>query len=1021
MPHQGRLGRLASALGNVVTPQRVVMALFVALMAGLVPVDDAAAQGVGSVTGTIRNEETGEPLDYANVVLVKQPENTQWGSMTLGGGRFFLNGLPAGTYQIKVLYLGFKPIDEEIRVVAGESLTLSYDLEVTVAKTFDAFTVTADAIMVEVKDTETVYTIGSEDLTDYAVDSVEEAVARQAGVVSRGGELYVRGGRSGEVSFRVDGVAVDDPLGGSNISVSTFSVGKVETVTGGQDPEFGNALSGVVNIETREGNPQDFEFNARFTTDDFGRQDRTFTNFDRFEFGFGGPTKVVDNLTYWIAGDFRFTDNENYNRAERPETKVDLFGVELFKYRRRQVNSVNGSMKLAYQFDENKKKITAEYIGNYSRTEGYSPNWDVQGYVRQLVRMPIVDTRNTSAPFATGGYATFYYGPWVNNINDIARMRPVVTETSSGTRTTAMPILTLRDIRGIERSVIAQPVFVGARNPDGLFSTVPEDSSYQYVNSADFGQQSQRYSEQIKLFWRHTLTDDTFYELKLARVSFDLLQDVREDVSKYDFLHGGMRGADIFYGETIQFENGRDYYTDNDNPVFVTSGSDWPFYNDQGSNQYSMNFDITSQRYAGHKLKFGVRLLYNDLSRESIVSPGVSSVDRITSIRQLGASRNIFQTYNPEASFYIQDRWEYEGMVLSGGFRWDMFSPGSEAQIEVDNEELDPNVFKYKHQITPRLGFAFPITDKDAFNFHYGRFIQFPGRDVLFASQAVVGNSGVLGNPNLDSELTVQYQAGVKHQFNDFLAAQFAVYNRDIFGLISGTQVIDESTGNILARYINRAYGNARGVEVTLERRFHNRWAFDVAYTYAFADGVASSQEFGSNPNGLEFLPNQELPLNWDQRHSVAMSLRIAEPQKWAASVVFDYGAGFPWTPVYRFERRQDPLLENSERLPATYSVRIQAERSVNFYGQDLTLYLQGLNLLNEDQVTTTQPGLFPSPAGRTQASVAGTAYLTETGKYGNAYLQDVDGDNINDFVPLNDPRVFSQHRLFRVGVGWRF
>jgi len=48
-------------------------------------------------------------------------------------------------------------------------------------------------------------------------------------------------------------------------------------------------------------------------------------------------------------------------------------------------------------------------------------------------------------------------------------------------------------------------------------------------------------------------------------------------------------------------------------------------------------------------------------------------------------------------------------------------------------------------------------------------------------------------------------------------------------------------------------------------------------------------------------------------------------------------------------------------------------------------------------------------------------AYLTETGKYGNAYLQDVDGDNIDDFVPLNDPRVFSQHRLFRVGIGWQF
>ncbi len=1009
MPQPGRLARFP----------RWVAAILIAVCVSFVVTSDVHAQGTGGVQGVVRNAETGEPLDYANVVLEKIPEGTQWGGMSLGGGRFFLRGIPAGDYVLRILYLGFKPVEEEITVPAGETVNVEYDLEVTIAKTFDAFVVESRAIMVEVKDTETVYTIGSEDLTDYAVDTVEEAVARQAGVVSRGGELHVRGGRSGEISFRVDGVAVDDPLGGSAISVSTFSVGKIETVTGGQDPEFGNALSGVVNIQTREGKPDDFEFNARFTTDDFGRQDRTFTNYDRFEFGFGGPTGLAENLTYWISGDMVFTDNENFNRAFRPETKVELFGMELFKYRRRQQNDVKGSVKLAYTFDEGKKKATAEYIGNYTRSEPYRLNWDTQGYVRQLVRLPLLIDLGDRLIY-DGGYGTFFYGPWVENINNLAVTRPVTTGTGSGARTQPLPILRLRDIRGTERVAIAQPVFVGARSPDGLFSTVPEDSSYQFVNSADLGQQNQRYSEQMKLFWRQTLTDDTFYELKLSRVSFDLLQDVRQDASQFEYLHGGMRGPDIFNGETQQYIGQRDYYSDPDNPVFVTTGSDFPFYNDQRTTQYTLNFDITSQRYAGHKLKAGLRVVYNDLSRRSINSPGVISINRLSGEAQQGTSRNIFQTFNPEASFYLQDRWEYEGMVLSGGFRWDMFSPGSEAQIEVDNEELDRNVFKYKHQISPRLGFAFPITDKDAFNFHYGRFVQFPGRDVLFASQDVVGNSSTLGNPNLDSELTIQYQAGIKHQFNDFLAAQFAVYNKDIFGLISATQVVDEATGSILDRYINRAYGNARGLELTLERRFHNRWAFELAYTYAFADGVASSQEFGSNPNELEFLPNQELPLNWDQRHSVAMNLRIAEPNKWAAAITFDYGSGFPWTPFFRFERRQDPLLENSERLPATYSLRIQAERNVNFYGQNLTLYLQGLNLLNEDAVASLQPGLFPG-VGVNNASEAGVAYLTETGKYGNAYLQDVDGDNIDDFVPLNDPRVFSQHRLFRVGIGWRF
>ena len=44
----------------------------------------------------------------------------------------------------------------------------------------------------------------SESFQKYAIDSVEEALARQSGKLQRGGELYVRGGRSGETRLRLD-------------------------------------------------------------------------------------------------------------------------------------------------------------------------------------------------------------------------------------------------------------------------------------------------------------------------------------------------------------------------------------------------------------------------------------------------------------------------------------------------------------------------------------------------------------------------------------------------------------------------------------------------------------------------------------------------------------------------------------------------------------------------------------------------------------------------------------------------
>ena len=74
-------------------------------------------------------------------------------------------------------------------------------------------------------------------------------------------------------------------------------------------------------------------------------------------------------------------------------------------------------------------------------------------------------------------------------------------------------------------------------------------------------------------------------------------------------------------------------------------------------------------------MKTGLQIVYNDLEQLDIASPARETQNRFTAIWGLGSNRNQFHTYNPEASWYVQDRWEYEGMVMNYGFRWDMFSP----------------------------------------------------------------------------------------------------------------------------------------------------------------------------------------------------------------------------------------------------------------------------------------------------------------------------------------------------------
>ena len=969
------------------------------------------AQGVpGTIKGTIRDSETGEFLDYANVLI----KGTNRGTMSLGGGVFYFQGLRPGEYTIEVLYLGYAPEQITVDVEPGETAEILFDMKVVIVETLEAFTVEGAKYMVEVTSAAQEQKIGADRLADYAIDSVEDAVSKQAGVQMRDGELYVRGGRSGEVSMRIDGMPVDNVGGGAALSVSSMAVEAVNTVTGGMDAEFGSAMSGVINVTTRSGGDE-FEGGIRFTTDDFGRQDKTYTNYDRFEFGFGGPSPI-DKLTYWFAGDMFFTDTENYSVANRPEYRVNLGDQTLFRFRARQFNQVKGSTKWKYTFNEN-LRMTGEYTMNFSKQQNYAPNWSVSGYAQRIVKMPlVVPTPGDESWLYTNFYIPVYYGPWFDHMNENARSSVVLDVRNASIVRTIVPLIEVRAVDGRTYTVAAQPGFDGFSYPFSTFSTAKEDSSFAWFNSANRMGETTSLGQQFKVVLTHNLTQQTFYSLKMSLYTSDRLGTVLGK-DPWEFQQGGIWSPGLLGGQVPLYQQASDFYTDPFNPLYITTSDD-PNYAEQYTKTAMLKFDITTTRWEGHRAKTGLQVQYNDLERYALANPAIERQNRNTDMWSLGGNSNIYHTYNPETSWFIQDRWEHEGMVMNYGFRWDMFSPGSAAKIEIENEDVDRNVLKYKHQFSPRLGFAFPITERDGFNFSYGRFIQFPARNLLFSSQDPIGNAGVLGNPNLKAMTTIAYQAGIKHQFTDYLAGSIAIYSRDIYDLISATTVTDQETGNILARYINRAYASARGIELTMNKRYSNKFAFDLAYTFSYADGVASSQEFGANPNGLEFLPNQELPLDWDQRHVFHLSLLLREPGQWSGSIVFSYGSGFPWTPNDRYARRDDPMLENSMRLPATYDLSIQGDRIVNFYGQELKFFMQALNLINQDMVRAPAAGIFP---GMNQAASAYTSYLTETGKYGGAYLQDKNGDNYDEFIPINDPRVFLDHRIFRVGVGWTF
>ena len=172
-------------------------------------------------------------------------------------------------------------------------------------KEVEEIVVTAEK-RIDTKSSTTKQNISAEKLREIPVDNLSQAIATKAGIVAQGDELHFRGGRGGEVKFQFDGVEVSDPLFGQNANIANLAVAGTDILSGGFDAEYGNALSGVVSVSTKEGTDR-FGGEVRWDTDRYGDPTKTFDNYDRFTFGFGGPTPIR-NLTYFATYEGTFSD-----------------------------------------------------------------------------------------------------------------------------------------------------------------------------------------------------------------------------------------------------------------------------------------------------------------------------------------------------------------------------------------------------------------------------------------------------------------------------------------------------------------------------------------------------------------------------------------------------------------------------------------------------------------------------------------------------------------------------------------
>ena len=257
----------------------------------------------GTITGKITGKANNEPLIGVNVVV----KGTYYGAATGLDGFYTITGVAPGTFNVEASIIGYKVLLQTgIEVTATDRTRLDFEMEETVLTLGREIVVLGKKPLFDADATSSMAIIRSEDIANKVVSSVEDILAEQIGVTKQDNEIHIRGGRVDESLFIVDGFSVKDPLSGysGNLFINAEAIEELEVVTGGYSAEYGQAMSGVVNIKLKEGRNK-FEGAVKYASDNFGLNNDAITHYntDRFEFNFGGPSLFLEKLPSLLGMD----------------------------------------------------------------------------------------------------------------------------------------------------------------------------------------------------------------------------------------------------------------------------------------------------------------------------------------------------------------------------------------------------------------------------------------------------------------------------------------------------------------------------------------------------------------------------------------------------------------------------------------------------------------------------------------------------------------------------------------------
>ena len=898
----------------------------IVLMALCLSLPAAFGQGKGSIRGKVSDNATHEGLVGVNVII----KGTYYGASTDIDGNFEIKNVSPGIYTLTFRLLGYKEVERTgLRVAADAATTVNMELQETALSLGQEVVVVGQKPLMDVAETQSTKTISADDIKRSAVENVKDVVAQQVGVVESDNEIHIRGGRSYENSYLLDGISIQDPLAGTGfgLQLSSNSLAQMEIITGGYNAEYGQATSGIVNVKTKDGTSK-YDLYVQYKTDHWGLNNNSISNFnsDDYEANVSGPEpithyvlpaigiKIPGEITLFGSFAAGFTDGhvlwaDRYEGGQLIRFKINTphrLNSSIFygtRFAPRLSNNWYGLGKITYK-PEQTLKITYAY--NQSVTidqntqslqtnlEYVEPNPGYQYQFQDLLGSANVYTHNSI-------------------VHTLSVTQTLSAKTYYDLKIAHFFTQLRADANGLYWTQYQEPIDVVSLPPEyyntssDTIGIIPGDGFYDFGNASTWHD--------------HYFIND--------EVKFDITSNFTERnrfKAGLDMNFQQMQLIDIYMPWVGVMGLNNDIYK-----VFPAMGS-----------AYSQE-TITTK---GMILNFGLRFDYwfpGKYVDDAVKNPAVVTIPQ--EIRDK----------------YYQDTYNFFGR------RW-------------------------KGRISPRLGISHPVSDNQTLFLNYGHFSKWPRPQFVYAKLSPSNAKSTFqtfGNPDLNPETTVSYELGLRNQFTNDDVLTVTAYYKDIFDYVQTKDVQISAAGLIgqnFITYVNSDYARSRGIEVEYRKRIGSWFNGSVSGSYSVVTGKSSSADEGLLVvSGDMFEVINETYLNWDRPLQLSANLSAYNNK---GNGIFGFGRGLlddfqvycriffesgkRYTPYYftgSYAANGEPLYAPDNQNPYSkigsnwFWVNLNFEKYFTVAGMDLTFMLEVKNLFNNLNAAIIDP-------------VTGTAYV---------------------------------------------